>query len=191
MSITKLSLEQLKALPREEQEALYNKISAVRKVYKATNYAATYGAGANRIALTAGCSPKRGEKLVGSYWKRNWSVRAIADEQIVKTCNGKKWLFNPVSRLWYVLRYEKDRFSTLNQGTGVWCFDQWVKHIKAGGVPVIFQAHDEVCCLVRKGKRDKLSKFLKKCIADTNEELKLNRELDISIDYGDNYSQIH
>lgn len=164
---------------------------AVRKVYKATNYAAVYGAGAPRIAITAGCNLKKAERLVESYWKRNWSVRAIAEEQTVKTCHGKKWLFNPVSRLWYVLRFEKDRFSTLNQGTGVWCFDQWVKHIKDGKVPVIFQAHDEVCCLVRKGKRDKLSKFLKECMAKTNEELKLNRELDCSIDFGANYSEIH
>lgn len=163
----------------------------VRKVYKSVNYAAVYGAGPPRIAITAGCSLKKAEGLFNAYWKRNWSVKAIAEEQIVKTCNGKKWLFNPVSKLWYNLRYEKDRFSTLNQGTGVWCFDQWVMRVKAGGVPTIAQFHDEIVCLVRKGKREKLTAFLKKCIKETNEFLQLNRELDCSVDFGESYAEIH
>ena len=125
------------------------------------------------------------------YWKRNWSVKAIAEEQTVKTCLGTKWLYNPVSGFWYSLRHEKDRFSTLNQGTGVYCFDTWVKHLRDGGPPQLGQMHDEVIALVRKGKRKKCEKHFRNAIRKTNEELKLNRELDIDVQFGDNYAQIH
>ena len=46
-----------------------------------------------------------------------------------KSVNGSLWLFNPVSKLWYSLRAEKDIFSTLNQGTGTFCFDMWLGFI--------------------------------------------------------------
>lgn len=164
---------------------------AVRKVYKGVNYAAVYGAGPPTIARTAGVPLHKGEKLLEAYWKRNWSVKRIAEDCTVKTCHGKKWLFNPVSELWYVLRFEKDRFSTLNQGTGVWCFDKWVEQIKLKGPPVIGQFHDEVVLLVSKGKREKLTKYLKDCIKKVNELLQLNRELDCSVDFGSSYADIH
>ena len=163
----------------------------VRKLYKGVNYACVYGAGGPRVAITAGVSERRGYELVEAYWKRNWSVKAIAEDQVVKTCNGSKWLFNPVSKLWYSLRHEKDRFSTLNQGTGVYCFDTWVKHVRKNGPPLLAQFHDEVVLLVRKGKRDKATAHLKAAIKKTNEELKLNRELDCSVDFGPSYADIH
>lgn len=96
-----------------------------------------------------------------------------------------------MSKFWYSLRHDKDRFSTLNQGTGVFCFDTWVKHVKSGKVPVIGQMHDEIICLVRKGKREKLTKFLHECMDKVNKELKLNRELDCSVDFGSTYAGIH
>lgn len=143
------------------------------------------------MAITAGVHERKGYALVEAYWKRNWSVQAIAQAQEVKTCHGSKWLFNPVSKLWYSLRHEKDRFSTLNQGTGVFCFDTWVKHVRNGGPPIIGQFHDEVVALVKIGKRDKLTAHLKNAIKKTNDELKLNRELDCSVDFGASYAQIH
>ena len=191
MSITKLSLEQLKALPKEEQEALYNKISALRKTYKAVNYASVYGAGGPKVAITAGVPERKGYELVEAYWKRNWSVRAIAEAQVVKTCNGGKWLYNPVSKLWYSLRAEKDRFSTLNQGTGVFCFDTWIKNFRKKRPQLTGQMHDEVILCIKKGHREQCIKLLRDALNETNQELQLNRELDISIDFGDNYAEIH
>ena len=163
----------------------------VRKIYKAVNYACVYGAGGPRVAITAGVHERKGYALVEAYWKRNWSVQAIAQAQEVKTCHGSKWLFNPVSKLWYSLRHEKDRFSTLNQGTGVYCFDTWVKHVRNGGPPIIGQFHDEIVALVKIGKRDKLTAHLKNAIKKTNDELKLNRDLDCSVDFGASYAEIH
>src|SRR5690606_37037548 len=163
----------------------------VRKTYKGVNYACVYGAGAPTVARTAGVPLAKGEKLVEAYWKRNWSVKKIAEDQVVKTCMGTKWLYNPVSRLWYSLRYDKDRFSTLNQGTGVWCFDTWVSNVRVGGPPIIAQMHDEIVCLIKKGNRQRLVKHINKAMEVTNKQLNLNRELGCSIDFGDNYAQIH
>lgn len=49
----------------------------------------------------------------------------------------------------------------------------------------------EVILTVKEGNREACEKLLRDAIKATNEELKLNRELDISVDFGKNYSQIH
>lgn len=171
--------------------ALYKSLKAVRTTYKKANYTAVYGAGDATLARAAEVSLAQGAKIRDAYWKRNWSVLKIAEDQVVKTCLGMKWLYNPVSQLWYSLRHDKDRFSTLNQGTGVYCFDTWLKHIRNGGPPAIAQMHDETVLLVRKGQRERATRHLIKAMRLTNEELKLNRELDCSIQFGDSYSDVH
>lgn len=163
----------------------------VRKLYKGVNYSCVYGAGGPKVALTAGVSERKGYELVEAYWKRNWSVKAIAEEQIVKTCNGSKWLFNPISKLWYSLRHEKDRFSTLNQGTGVFCFDTWVKHIREERPQLTGQMHDEIILCVKIGFREQCTALLKRAMAKTNKLLQLNRDLDCSVDFGYSYAEIH
>ena len=181
----------MKALPEDKQKELFISLKAKRQVYKKVNYTAVYGAGAATLARAAGVDENTGRKLGEAYWKRNWSVLKIAEDQVVKKVNGQMWLYNPVSQLWYSLRYEKDRFSTLNQGTGVWCFDTWVGKHRKGGPPLVAQFHDEVILLVKKGKREKLTAFINKCQKETNDELKLNRELGCSIDFGFSYADIH
>ena len=134
---------------------------------------------------------QKGEKLVAAYWKRNWSVKKIAEDQTVKVCQGQKWLFNPVSGFWYSLRFEKDRFSTLNQGTGVYCFDVWMRHVSNGGPPVIGQFHDEGIWLIKLGNRERMTAHIRSAMVKTNAELQLNRELDCSVDFGATYANIH
>lgn len=174
-----------------DHKAGLSNYSAERKKGKAANYACVYGAGGATVARSAGISEREGVKLVEAYWKRNWSVEAIANSQIVKTCRKQKWLYNPVSKLWYSLRHEKDRFSTLNQGTGVWCFDTWVGYQRQKGLPQVGQFHDETINLVKEENKDRAEKVLRWAIDMTNKELNLNRELDIDVQFGINYAQIH
>jgi hypothetical protein len=166
-------------------------VKAVRSVYKGANYSCVYGVGSETLSRTIGCGKDKASKLIDTYWKRNWSVKAIAEEQIVKTCNKGQWLYNPVSELWYSLRYEKDRFSTLNQGTGVWCFDEWVANVRKDGPPIIGQMHDEIIALVKRGNRGRVTEHIRNAMLVTNQKLKLNRELDCSIQFGDSYADIH
>jgi hypothetical protein len=172
-------------------EAVRKRIKPIRHVYKTVNYACVYGAGGPRVAIAAGVPKQEGDKLVETYWKRNWAVKKVAEDCKVKTVRGMKWLYNPVSRFWYSLRAEKDRFSTLCQGTGVYCFDTWVRHFTKIRPQLTAQFHDEVVLCHKKGIRERVTNLLKRAINDTNKELKLNRELDIDTQYGDSYASIH
>ena len=169
----------------------YRAVASARKQYKQVNYSCVYGAGGATVARGAGCSEAEGNKLVEAYWKRNWAVKAIAEDQEVRTFNKQKWLFNPVSRFWYNLRHEKDRFSTLNQGTGVYCFDMWVMKVREKKMPIIGQFHDEIIGLIRKGLREKATACLKWAVGEVNKMLKLNRDLDVDVQFGDSYADIH
>lgn len=167
--------------------------SSIRHKAKTTNYSATYGVGAPKLAKELDVPVHEAQKLLDAYWKRNWSIRAIADACKVKECNGQKWLFNPVSQLWYSLRHDKDRFSTLNQGTGSYCFDRWVMECRRKRPQLTAQFHDEVLLCIKKspGVREKAVKLLKDSIKVVNEELKLNRELDVEVKFGDTYAKVH
>lgn len=130
MSKRKLTLEEMKALPESEQKEIIARILAARKKGKTTNYASVYNAGPAKIAQAAGVSLKEGKALHEAYWKLNWAVKAIAEEQVVvRDSKGNKWLVNPINGFCYALRKESDRFSTLAQGTGSFFFDMWVDNI--------------------------------------------------------------
>ena len=169
----------------------YNTIAALRHGGKATNYSATYGAGGPTIARAAGVTEDIGNKLHTAYWERNWSLIAIADECIVKNSRGMKWLWNPVAKMWFWLKAEKDRFSTLNQGTGTYAFDRWVCYILEKRPQLTAQFHDEVVLELRKGNRESMTKILKWAVGQVNKELSLNRDLDCDVDFGDSYAGIH
>lgn len=164
---------------------------SVRHDAKQVNYSCTYGVTPEGIVRNNGMALSRARTLHATFWKRNWSLNAIADECIIKTVNGQRWLFNPVSKFWYSLRADKDKFSTLNQGTGVFCFDMWVREILLERPQLTAQFHDEVVLCVRKGNRKRAVDLLKTAIRRVNEKLKLNRELDVDVEFGENYAEIH
>jgi len=158
---------------------------------KSTNYAATYGAKGPTIARSAGVPEALGDKLYEAYWDRNWSLVAIADACVVKQSRGLKWLWNPVAKLWIYLKAEKDRFSTLNQSTGTYCFDRWLYHVLQTRKQLTGQFHDEGVWELKKGNREAMTKILKAAVQKVNDELKMNRELDVDVAFGQSYAEIH
>lgn len=105
-------------------------VKSARKAGKTTNYAAVYNSGAETLARSSGLTVKEAKDLLDGYWKLNWAVKAIAEEQYVFTCSqGKMWMVNPINGFCYSLRKESDKFSTLCQGTGSFFFDMWVDNI--------------------------------------------------------------
>lgn len=89
-----------------------------------------YGGSPDAISRSAGIDLSLAKKLHEGYWKLNWSVKAIAEEQCVfEDSRKQKWLINPINGMAYSLRTEKDRFSTLCQGTGSYFFDMWVDNM--------------------------------------------------------------
>ncbi len=169
----------------------FKRVDQIRHGGKSTNYSATYGAGPETISRAAKVPIKVAEALHRAYWDRNWSLKAIAENCKVKQCNGKKWLWNPVAKLWYFLKTDKDRFSTLNQGTGTYAFDRWVWYILERRRFITGQFHDEVIIELPLGNREAFEKVLKEAIQSVNDELQLNRDLGCSVDYGFTYADIH
>ena len=49
----------------------------------------------------------------------------------------------------------------------------------------------EVILTIKKGHREGCTKLLRDAIKKTNEQLNLNRELDIDVQYGNSYANIH
>jgi len=165
----------------------------LRKDFKVVNYSATYGVGATKLSRTSGISETGAAALLDAYWRRNWSVRAFCNssKRKVRQINGDMWVQNPVSNFWHLLRYKKDMFSTLNQSTGVYCFDKWVAYYRTRRPNIIGQFHDESINLVKEGEQNEHSDALNWAIKKLNQELKLNVDLGIDIQYGQRYSDVH
>lgn len=175
-------------------------VAAARAIGKSTNYAAVYGSGAETLARTSGMSVAQAKVSLEGYWKLNWSVKAIADDQCVTTDSlGKTWLVNPVNGFAYSLRGEKDRFSTLCQGTGSYFFDMWVDKIlesmysKWGVKRLTGQFHDEfISCFTDTEKnKQAMEEITIGAINHLNEKYYLRRKLGCDVQFGCNYSQIH
>lgn len=188
--LTEEQVEEHKLYEKSEGKA-GKSYKAKRHLAKTTNFTATYGAGPPRIAETAGVSLKEGQRFHKVYWERNKAVKLTAEDCIVKKIGDKKWLYNPISKFWYSLRAEKDRFSTLNQGTAVYCFDCYVKHARKHGIKISLQYHDEILFKTNEETRASDTEKLKLAINDVNEELKLNVPLAISVDFGRSYADCH
>lgn len=164
-------------------------LKAVRKNYKAANYACVYGVGEKTLSRQTGLTKGKSKKLINAYWERNWAVKKVAESRKVREINGESWIYNDVSGFWHSLRADKDRWSTTNQSTGVYCFDTFVALIKRNGVRVVGQFHDEVIIDSDNPERD--IETLNRCCELLNEKLKLNVPLGIDYSTGANYSEVH
>jgi DNA polymerase I-like protein with 3'-5' exonuclease and polymerase domains len=156
------------------------------------SYSAVYGIGKAGLARSTGMSVKEAEFLLEAYWERNWAVKAVAKDVYKKeTKDGKMWLKNPVSGFWYSLRYEKDSWSTLNQGTGVYCFDKFLHILRSKGVKLLGNFHDEFISVVERGKESSMDETIKSSVSKLNYQIQLNVRLDVDYSYGDSYAEIH
>ena len=190
-----MTFEEMKNLSPEEQIKLMKRLKKVRAQAKQVNFSCVYGAGAPKIASTLKCSLAEAKKLHKTYWTRNAAVKKTAKDCKVKTVNGQKWLYNPVSGFWLFLKAEKDRFSTLNQSTGVYVFDSWVRKVRQGlneiGVKISLQYHDELLLKCKKHLKNDVDVILKKAMDEMNAETGLNVRIGCSVDWGNNYAECH
>lgn len=183
--------EIFKVYSDEELSEQFEKISKKRAVAKTVNYACTYGAGVAKIAESSSLPQKDAKKLHGGYWERNWSVKKYAEDQAVKNVEGKSWIWNPITNFYYFLASEKDRFSACNQSAGVRVFDGYVYEMIKRGIRPIFQAHDEVLLRVKKEDVDSTTSALKEAINKVNEQYKFPVEIEIDIQTGMTYAEVH
>ena len=166
-------------------------LKELRKNFKVVNYSATYGVGAAKLSRETGMTIGQAQKLLDAYWDRNWSVQQFVSEQPIRRINEDMWVQNPVSKFWHSLRFEKDAFSTINQSTGAYCFDRWVALYRTRRPNIVGQFHDESINVIRKGEENVHTSTLQWAIEKLNEQLKLNVDLGIDIQYGNTYADVH
>jgi hypothetical protein len=166
-------------------------VAGVRKVFKPVNYSAVYGVGKAKLSRTTGMPERQCQELLDAYWERNWSIKRVAADQRVRKLGGQMWLYNPVSMFWISLRYEKDIFSSLNQSTGVFCFDSWLARCWVKSLKGIGQFHDEVIVPVPKGSEERTKKLMFDAIEAVNKSLNLNVPLAVEPKFGSRYSDVH
>lgn len=165
---------------------------AIRDQYKVANYSCIYGVGAPKLSKTTGTSVKEARKLIRAYWDRNWSVKALVKDVVTKTdSRGQMWLQNPINNFWYSVRSEKDIFSTLNQGSGAFVFDLWLKKIRKRGIIPILQYHDEFLAFNKKKDRERVKRILEESMEKVNKTLNLNVEIKVDVQFGETYADVH
>lgn len=192
--ITNKELEDFKSGIKPEH------VVQARQQGKTASYAAAYGGGAASIAEGANVSLEIGKALHEGYWKLNWSIKTVAEEQVVVTDKkGFRWLVNPINGLCYGVRSDKDIWNTLCQGTGSYMFDMWTDKIltkqeeKWGKKTQTAAFHDEVVYVFRDRQpiRDAFENILNTSIKEVSEEFMLRRELGCDVQFGKRYSDIH
>jgi hypothetical protein len=187
--------EQEKKDIEEGKAKIYKIVKKKRGTSKQVNFACVYGAGPPKIAETAKITLVEAELLHTIYWKRNWAVKEIAKHTITKKVRNQTWLYNPLSGFWLFLENDKDKFSSLNQNTGVFVFDLFVayarKKLLLYDIYICLQYHDEILLYCLKEQKEIVNKIFKESIKEVNDKLKLNVEINISIEWGQNYAECH
>lgn len=145
--------------------------------------------------ITMGVERDVAEAVHEAYWKLNWAVKEVANQQHTIHKSGQSWLYNPVSGLFYSLRSKKDIFSTLVQGTAAFIFDYWLGIILAEGYEhaLVGQFHDEFILKIRdtEEEKKKVEKIIRLAIKKVHEVLAFNVELGCDVQFGYRYSSIH
>lgn len=183
--------ETFKKYSDEELSAQFEEVTKKRAVAKTVNYACVYGAGVAKIAESSSLPQKDAKKLHTGYWDRNWSVKKYAEDQKVKNVEGKSWIWNPITNFYYFLASEKDRFSACNQSAGVRVFDGYVYEMIKRGVRPIFQAHDEVLLRVKEEDVEFTTKALKESINKVNAQYKFPVQIEVDVQTGKTYADVH
>lgn len=184
------------------KEMEISRISKVRGIGKNGNYALQYGSGVETLARTAKITKTQAKKLKDGYDKLNWTIPVIAKAQRVKDFKSGRFLYNKETKIWYPLKAEKDRFSTLIQGSGSYSLDLWIakffkirdKDIKSGRIKfakLLGTFHDELILEHLTEDTEEVRKMLLEALTLANKSLKLFVDLTCDIKHGKNYGEIH
>ena len=170
-------------------EDKFDRLDKLRKKAKVTNYSALYGVGAAKLSRESGMSRSESSALLKAFWDLNWSIPKVSESQYKKEVGNEVWVKNPISGFYYNLRFDKDTWSTINQGTGVYIFDSWLARCRSRGYKGHWQFHDETGGYIK--DRGATTKLMKDAVDQLNEDLDLNVTIGIDLKYGNNYAETH
>jgi hypothetical protein len=186
-----------KADKTSDNDDRFHELDLVRAVGKTASYSLQYGAGVKTVARSCKVSEKIAKKLHAAYNKLNWSVAKIAGMMVTKKTSFGDWQINPINKFWYSLRNDKDRFSTLVQGTAAYVFDIWLYQCwllanKRGlDYNLVCQFHDDQALLLPEGMEDEYRALVNDALKKMNSLLKLNVEIKCDVMFGKNGAEIH
>lgn len=176
----------------ESPEERYKRVHAVRKKAKVVTYSAMYGVGKAKLARTSGMTEKEAGVLLQAFWEMNWAVKEVAGRSKKKVLkDGSLWVQNPVSGFWHILRDTKDSWSTINQSTGVYVFDNWLAFVRKEDVPMVMQYHDEGLFYTNRNDTERFGPLFQRVEKALNEKLQLNVRVSSDWKTGDNYADVH
>jgi DNA polymerase I-like protein with 3'-5' exonuclease and polymerase domains len=189
-------------LNRADQDDLIKQISKTRGKGKNSNYALQYSCGIKTLARTAGVSESVAKQISKAYKSMNWSIDKIASVQTVKRTSHGTYQLNPFNGMWYHLKTDKDRFSTLVQGTGAYVLDLWLGFqfnlrnkpeygFDENGVKLLATFHDEQVVEFKEVFKDNVKKLMEDSLEKVNERFKLEIPFGCDVQFGKNYSDIH
>lgn len=159
-----------------------------------------YGGTWKALQRQTGWSKERCEEAIEAYWKANWSIKAIAEEQVaIKDYKGRDWIVSPLNGLIVNLRSEKDRFNAVAQSGGAFYHFNWIFNIiniqkrRWGRATLTANIHDEVvlCFKDENFFKDIFERIITDALEKVNNTYKPRRRLDCEVQFGYRYSEIH
>ena len=192
-------LSKLLNMSDEEKENELKLIGKNRGVGKNCGYALQYNCGVPVLARTAKISEKEARVIYKAYKKLNWSIQAIAKDQIRKTVSHGMYQWNPYSKMWYYLKKEHDSYSTLVQGSGSYLLDLWLKMIDnikvekgiKNEIKLCAQMHDEHLQEFSELDESVISEIYDEALSRVNKCLKVEIPFGCDTQFGFKYSEIH
>lgn len=195
-------LDDMLSLTEGDKTEMLKVISKARGKGKNSNYALQYSCGIKTLARTAGVSETVAKKISKAYKSMNWSIDKIASDQVIKKTSHGVYQMNPFNNIWYHLKTDKDRFSTLVQGTGSYILDLWLGFqfnlrkdpkygIGVGGANLLATAHDEQIIEFKEEFKDNVKNLIEDSLEKVNDRFKLEIPFGCDVQFGTNYSQIH
>ena len=183
----------------EEKNVLIKVISKKRGIGKNCGYALQYNCGVPTLARTAKISEKEARVIFKAYKKLNWSIKAIADDQVRKTVSHGMYQWNPYSKMWYYLKKEHDSYSTLVQGSGSYLLDLWLKcidNIKVRDgikdeLKLCMSMHDENLQEYQLLTDEYVKNIFQEALDMVNKTLKVDIPFGCDTQVGRKYSEIH
>lgn len=183
--------EIFKIYTNEELSEQFKKISKVRKSSKVVNYACTYSASPKKIAETADIPLKDAQKLHKAYWDTNISIKQYTDSLIVKSVDGKNWIYNPFTKLWLLLTADHIKFSACNQNFGACLFDTFLWYLVKAGVKPIMTIHDELSFYIDEGQEDWARKVVKESMDKVNKVFNQPITFESEPEFATSYGNVH
>lgn len=181
-------------------EEEHKEVAAFREQAKPAVYLSAYGGTWRALQLQTGWDDQRCKDAIDSYWDTNWSLEAVAKEQVVITdSKEQQWLVHPIVGILLNLRSDKDRFNTVCQGGGSFFHFNWIFGILNkqkdiwGARSITANMHDEIVisCKNRETFVNTLTEIIKESVSEVSDFYMLRRELGCDVQTGHRYSEIH